>query len=248
MLHTFFFSPSETTRKYAVAMTDAFGGDSQLIDLTHGACPIETELVDGDTVILLAPVYAGRLPAMAAELFRQIDGRGMNAIVAVVYGNRDYDDALLELADIATEDGFNVIAAGAFIAQHCIFPKVAEGRPDSTDLNFASDFIRRAKESDKLDLSSVKGNRPYKTPNAVPLYPETVAKECHSCGICVRECPTGAIDPETKTTDKEKCIACCRCIKVCGSQARKFKGVMYSTVGKIFSMKNSKRRDPEIFI
>ena len=81
----------------------------------------------------------------------------MKAIVAVIYGNRDYDDALLELADIAVEDGFEVVAAGAFIAQHCIFPKVANGRPDASDMAVATDFIKRAKESGKLDISTIKG-------------------------------------------------------------------------------------------
>lgn len=247
MLHTFFFSPSDTTRKYAKAMTDAYGGESQLIDLTHGSCEIESELIDGDTVLLISPVYAGRIPAMAADLFRQIDGHGMRAIVAVVYGNRDYDDALLELADIAVNDGFDVIAAGAFIAQHCIFPKVANGRPDASDLAVAADFMERAKESDKLDISTIKGNRPYKKPGAVPLQPQTDENECRSCGVCARECPTGAIDPVTLATDKNKCITCCRCIAVCDSHARKFKGIKYAMVGKIFCSQNSKRREPELF-
>ena len=247
MLHTFFFSPSDTTRKYAKAMTDAFGGESQLIDLTHGSCEIESELIDGDTVLLISPVYAGRIPALAADLFRQIDGHGMRAIVAVVYGNRDYDDALLELADIAVNDGFDVIAAGAFIAQHCIFPKVANGRLDASDMAVAADFMERAKESDNLDISTIKGNRPYKKPGAVPLQPQTDENECLSCGVCARECPTGAIDPVTLATDKNKCITCCRCIAVCGSHARKFKGVKYATVGKIFCAQNSKRREPELF-
>lgn len=247
MLHTFFFSPSDTTRKYAKAMTDAFGGESQLIDLTHGSCEIESELIDGDTVLLISPVYAGRIPALAADLFRQIDGHGMRAIVAVVYGNRDYDDALLELADIAVNDGFDVIAAGAFIAQHCIFPKVANGRPDASDMAVAADFMERAKESDCLNISTIKGNRPYKKPGAVPLQPQTDENECLSCGVCARECPTGAIDPVTLATDKNKCITCCRCIAVCGSHARKFKGVKYATVSKIFCAQNSKRRGPELF-
>ena len=247
MLHTFFFSPSDTTRKYAKAMTDAFGGESQLIDLTHGSCEIESELIDGDTVLLISPVYAGRIPALAADLFRQIDGHGMRAIVAVVYGNRDYDDALLELADIAVNDGFDVIAAGAFIAQHCIFPNVANVRPDASDMAVAADFMERAKESDNLDISTIKGNRPYKKPGAVPLQPQTDENECLSCGVCARECPTGAIDPVTLATDKNKCITCCRCIAVCGSHARKFKGVKYATVGKIFCAQNSKRREPELF-
>lgn len=247
MLHTFFFSPSNTTRKYAKAMTEAFGGESQLLDLTHGPCEVESELIDGDTALLISPVYAGRIPAMAADLFRQIDGHGMKAVVAVVYGNRDYDDALLELADIAVNDGFEIVAAGAFIAQHCIFPKVASGRPDASDMAVAADFIERAKDSDKLDISTIKGNRPYKKPGAVPLRPQTDEKDYRSCGVCVRECPTGAIDPVTLITDKDKCITCCRRIAVCGNHARKFKGIMYATAGKIFCAQNSKRREPELF-
>ncbi len=248
MLHTFFFSPSGTTCKYAKAMTEAFGEYSQQIDLTHGACEVECDLVNGDTVLLIAPVYAGRIPEMAAKLFRRIDGCGMKAIVAVVYGNRDYDDALLELIDIATEDGFEVIAAGAFIAQHCIFPKVANGRPDKHDIEIAVDFIRRAKQSGKLDIQTVKGNRPYKKPAAIPLRPQTDEKECRSCGVCARECPTGAIDPVTLATDKDKCITCCRCVAVCSTQARKFKGIMYATVEKVFCAQNSKRREPELYL
>ena len=247
MLRAFFFSPSGTTRKYAIATTEAFGGDSQLIDLTHGTCPIESELTEGDTALLISPVYAGRISSMAAERFRQIHGHGMKAIVVVVYGNRDYDDALLELADIASEDGFEVVAAGAFIAQHCIFPKVANGRPDKSDMEIAVDFIKRAGESNKLDLSTIKGKRPYKKPGAIPLRPHTIENECRSCGVCVRECPAGAIDSVTFTTDKDKCITCCRCIAVCSSHARKFKGIMYASVGKIFVAQNSKRREPELF-
>ena len=246
MLHTFFFSPSDTTRKYALAMSEAFGEDYQMVDLTHGACEVESELIEGDTALLLAPVYAGRIPAMAADLLGQIDGRGMKAIVAVVYGNRDYDDALLELADIATKDGFEVVAAGAFIGQHCIFPEVANGRPDKSDMEIAADFIRRAKQSAGMNLSVIKGNRPYKKPGAVPLKPQS-QKDCIACGACARECPTGAIDPVTLATDKEKCISCCRCIAVCSSHARKFKGPIYAAVGKIFRIQNSKRREPELF-
>ena len=37
-----------------------------------------------------------------------------------VYGNRDYDDTLLEMKDILTERGFTVIAGLAAIAQHSI--------------------------------------------------------------------------------------------------------------------------------
>lgn len=247
MLHTFYFSPSGTTYKYAMIMAQTYGDDYQLIDITHGSSRLESELSDGDTVLLIAPVYAGRLPAMAADTFRQIDGKGMKAIVAVVYGNRDYDDALLELADIASERGFEVVAAGAFIAQHCIFPKVANGRPDQSDIEIAADFMRRAKDADMSVLPTIKGNRPYRKPGAVPLQPQTIEDKCRSCGLCARECPTGAIDAATLTTAKDKCISCCRCIAVCDRGARQFKGIMYATFSKVFCAQNSKRREPELF-
>ena len=248
MLHTFHFSPANTTRKYASVITEAFGIDSEIIDLTHEVKEAWQEFKDGDTVILLSPVYAGRLPALAADRFRMIKGKGMKAIVAVVYGNRDYDDALAELADIAAECGFEVTAAGAFLARHCIFPRVANGRPDADDIKAAEDFIRKAKTAPALDISKIKGNRPYTKTIGVPLHPQTVTSDCKSCGICVEECPTGAIDPATLNTDKDKCISCCRCIALCGNNARKFKGIMYSAVNKLFCAQNSERRNPEIFL
>lgn len=248
MLHTFFFSPANTTRKYASIMTDAYGDKSQIIDITHGKCNIEQPLCPGDTVLILAPVYAGRLPQLAVDQFRKINGQGLRAIVAAIYGNRDYDDALLELADIATTCGCEVVAAGAFVAQHCIFPKVANGRPDSSDIRAAVSFINSAKTAGPIDLTTLKGNRPYKKSNSVPLHPETIIKQCRSCGVCVTECPTGAIDGLTLKTDTGKCISCCRCIAVCTNHARQFKGIMYKAAGKIFCTQNSARKEPEIFL
>lgn len=40
------------------------------------------------------------------------------AIPIVLFGNRNYDDALIELRNLLEEDGFNTIAAGAFVGEH----------------------------------------------------------------------------------------------------------------------------------
>lgn len=64
---------------------------------------------------------------------KNLKGSNTLAIIAAVYGNRHYDDALLQMKDILTERGFCVIAAGAFIAEHSVFPSVATRRPDEGD-------------------------------------------------------------------------------------------------------------------
>lgn len=66
-------------------------------------------------------------------------------MAVVVYGNRDYEDALLELHDILSENGFVVVAAGAFVARHSIFPDVAAGRPDRDDLDRMAEFAERVR-------------------------------------------------------------------------------------------------------
>ncbi len=38
---------------------------------------------------------------------------------------------------------------------------------------------------------------------------------CKGCGVCERECPTGAINSKEKELDNERCIRCMRCIAVC---------------------------------
>ena len=53
--------------------------------------------------------------------------------MVAVFGNRAYDDALLEMQDVASEIGFRVIAAVAAVAEHSIIRKYGKGRPDADD-------------------------------------------------------------------------------------------------------------------
>lgn len=45
---------------------------------------------------------------------------------------------------------------------------------------------------------------------------------CVSCGLCEKNCPTGAIDSKEKTIDNERCIRCLRCTAVCRGFGIKF--------------------------
>lgn len=49
------------------------------------------------------PVYAGRVPALAVERLKGIKTSGVKCVIVAVYGNRAYEDALVEMQDVATE-------------------------------------------------------------------------------------------------------------------------------------------------
>lgn len=253
MLHSFIFSPSGTTAKIAEIFTCCIGTETTTYDLTVKEPDKITPISVSDIAVFSMPVYAGRIPAIAADRLRAVHGNVQKAVVIAVYGNRDYDDALAELADIVTAQGFKVIAAGAFIAQHCIFPKVAAGRPDVGDEEklraFADTVIRTIARDGSLDLNSIKGNRPYKKASGVPLHPVADKQKCNGCGKCASQCPAGAIDIENPTlTDSDKCIACCRCINICPQEARHFGGMLYRMAGWKFVRDNSRRLEPEWFV
>ena len=82
----------------------------------------------------------GRIPTQTLISLNQIKANKTPAIVVCVYGNRDYDDALLELKEVVESNGFTVISAGAFVAQHSIFPQVGQNRPDEKDLTKIKEF------------------------------------------------------------------------------------------------------------
>lgn len=249
MLHTIYFSPSGSTRKYAEAMSAEYGDNICYHDITTS--PLEDTLIirPDDEILILIPVYSGRLPQLASERLSELNGCGQRAVIGVVYGNRDYDDALRELCDNAKRAGLNVVGAAAFIAEHCIFPNVASGRPDGFDIDIAKKFVNTAWRKDKpIDFGLIKGNKPYKKIAKVPLHPITDHTLCQMCGTCVRECPYNAIDSKTIETDSTRCSACGRCLHVCSRDARKFKGLLYSLVGKVFARQNRDAKEPELFV
>lgn len=53
------------------------------------------------------PVYAGRVPALTVERLKGIKTSGVKCVIVAVYGNRAYEDALVEMQDVATERRMN---------------------------------------------------------------------------------------------------------------------------------------------
>lgn len=251
-IHLVYFSPALSTKKIIRSIGRNMNKPLKEHDITQGL-PTPLSFSSDDLVIFGIPVYAGRLPALAAEQLQKMCGDSTSAVLVCVYGNRDFDDALLELKNITKERGFSTIAAGAFIARHSIFPNVAINRPDDEDNKKIVDFAQQCitkyqtRENNTQEVE-VKGNFPYREPSKIPLIP-TGGFKCDNCGTCIKMCPVNAI-PENnpKKTDKSLCISCARCIAVCPQHTRKFRGLIYSIARKKFESNYTKeRKEPDFF-
>lgn len=111
-------------------------------DLTLDEDLTPIEIRDALTVIAV-PVYGGRVAPVALQRLKRLRGINAPAILITVYGNRDYEDALLELRDTAVELGFMPLSAAAFIGEHSYSTParpIAAGRPDASDLQKAECF------------------------------------------------------------------------------------------------------------
>ena len=71
----------------------------------------------GDLVVVGMPVYAGRLPNLLVPYLKTWQGKGAYVVPVVVYGNRSYGNALIELRDILTKTGFRPLGAAAFVGE-----------------------------------------------------------------------------------------------------------------------------------
>lgn len=250
-VYAVYFSATYSTGRIVRGIADSLGARRTDIDVTGIVPEPEVHLGPSDLLVVGVPAYGGRVPVNALAGLDAIKGSGTPAVIVSVYGNRDYDDTLVELQDIVMANGFVPVAAAAVIARHCIFPKVAAGRPDAEDMVKIKTFCdQTASVLDRYvpgshDIVTVRGNRPYKRTGSVPIHP-SAGKECDRCGACAELCPVGAIPKDRPMdTDTDRCISCARCINVCPKHARDFRGMLYRMAGWKFSRDNSERKEPE---
>ena len=218
------FSPTGGTKRTADILASAIAEQWDLINLL---CPIpDIDLTPDDICLIAVPSFGGRIPTTSAERLAKIHANGARAILVCVYGNRAYEDALLELRETLTSLGFRVVAAAAFIAEHSIVRGVAAGRPDAADTQVAVDFGRAvlSKLSQPAEqwgeVPEVPGNASYRERPVMPVAP-TTNEDCGHCGSCASMCPVGAIpQDDPQSTDAEKCILCMRCVDICPCDAR----------------------------
>ncbi len=257
-----YFSPTGTTKAVVQAIARGIRhGNEEYIDITRPEArkqPLKTS--ENDLLVVAVPVYMGRVPAVLMEWLPTIQAQNTPAVCVVVYGNRVYEDALLELSDILTKCGCRPIAGGAWVGEHSFSrpgTPTAEGRPDARDLNHAELFGQKIRETINAISSTGKppevtlpGCRPYRGDSKLWTVDFiAVSDECVQCGICAEGCPVGAIDPHnSRAIDTNTCITCCACIRNCPHHTRTMKPGLVMDASVRLSTLYSERKEPEFFL
>lgn len=239
-----YFSATGTTKKIVATIADILSNrltvEYNEFDFTlPEARSSEKAFSETDIVVFGVPVIAGRVPNVLLKYMSMIKGNGALAIPIVLFGNRNFDDALIELRDILENDGFHTIAAGAFVGEHSFSDELAKGRPDTADMSEAHDFAVHIAE--KISSGNYNINSPVQvdgTPFPYSGYyqprdrhgePIDIRKvkpvtddKCIDCKLCAKICPMGSIDFDDVSLIDGICIKCCACVKKCPVRAKHF--------------------------
>lgn len=255
------FSPTGATRSIAQGIAKGINlPDTELIDITDPDTRTQPlRISENELLVVAVPVYMGRVPALINAWLNSINADNTPTVCIVVYGNRAYENALLELKDILVSRRCKPIAGAAFIAEHSFsspeFP-CSVGRPDENDLAMIESFGRKIAEKlasaslvDRIPEIDIPGSYPYGGVTELwKLDFIEVSDRCLQCGICAAGCPAGAIDSgNSSAVDIEKCTLCCACIKQCPRKARAIKpGPMKEAQKRCVNF--TERKEPEFFL
>ena len=245
-----YFSATDTTKKTVLTIADEaarlLGAEREDYDFTLPGMR-ENGFAAGkdDLVIFGTPVYAGRVPNVLLKYLATIQGNGALAVPVVLFGNRNFDDGLIELRDILENTGFHTVAGAAFVGEHSFSKTLAAGRPDADDMKEALAFAGKIAEKVKglpegeapapVEVEGVPHPyRGYYQPRDrkgvsidIRKVKSLVSDACDDCKICADVCPMGSISHENVREYTGICIKCGACIKKCPKQARYYEDEGY---------------------
>ena len=148
-VHAVYFSGTGTTektvRRIARRLADKLGARYAEYSYTlPDARKRELTVPAGDLAVVGCPTYAGRVPNLLMPYLRDmVHGAGALAVPVALFGNRNYDDALMELSKLLTADGFTCVAGAAFVGEHSFSRTLGAGRPNDADMAEMDDFADR---------------------------------------------------------------------------------------------------------
>lgn len=265
-----YFSATGTTKKIAETVAREIAREMKIECETFDFTPPkarEGAPVFGarDIVVFGTPVYAGRVPNVLLKYLETVKGNGALAVPVVVFGNRDFDDALIELRDILQGNGFVPIAAAAFVGEHSFSDVLAKGRPDGEDMKKARDFVQgvtkkiHAQGGEKGGALAVDGTpypyRGYYQPrdragNAIDIrrVKPLTSGACDNCRLCAEICPMGCIDYENVREYTGICIKCGACVKRCPRGAKYYDDAGYLYHKTELEEGLLRRAEPKVFL
>jgi len=264
-----YFSATGTTQKVVTAVAEQlakkFDVNVETFDFTLPGVRAEVKEFESDALVVFGtPVIAGRVPNVLLKYLATVKGNGAVAVPVVLYGNRNFDDALIELRDILEADGLKPVAAAAFIGEHSFSKILAANRPDDKDMAIAAEFADKVAAKleaieEVTEIIAVEGvEKPYRgyyqprdrqgTPvNILKVKPLTNEK-CINCGLCARVCPMGSINPENVKEITGICIKCCACVKKCPMGAKYYEDGGYLYHKTELEEGYKRRAEPALFI
>ncbi len=262
-----YFSPTGTTKMIVSEISK--GLEVQNIETVNLTKPNVRKTLrsnfEGNYIMIIGvPVYEERLPEVLKNLFYKLNGQGQPLIIVTLYGNIGDGIALKQLNHIVSQAGFLVVGAASFIGEHSFSNhevKIAQGRPDVSDLDKARRFGEKI--ADKLNQLNSTLETPAlqiegKLPLMAKILPRNSAKKfaqkarvdlqkCNKCGVCVSACPLNAIDKQTLEID-DICLRCFACVKKCPLQARKINFTKKFIVKAFLKKKSAIRKEPIIYL
>ena len=262
-----YFSPTGTTEKIVTHIAEHLAKPIEhpvlYFDFTLPPARQEAKrCLKSDLVVFGVPVYAGRVPNVLLKYLNTLEGNGAQAVPVVLFGNRNYDEALKELRNLLELRGFQTVAAGAFVGEHAFSYTLGKGRPDYADLSVASEFARRifavlrtgqVISPVRLDNEGPLGG--YYQPRDQDGNPIDIRKvrpktrdTCTDCGYCAQICPMGSIDPADVRNFINICIKCGACIKKCPVEARYYDDESYLYHKHDLETTYARRAEPTVFV
>lgn len=247
--YSIYFSPTKGTERIVNILTKDVKIDCK-IDLSQRDIK-EHQFTNDDICYIAVPSYGGRVPRIAIDRLRKMKANHTKAILVVAYGNRAYEDTLLELKNEVVSIGFHPIVAIAANAEHSIMRQFGHGRPDAQDecelTQFASS-IQTCIATNTNTMVQVPGNEVYREYSGIGMNPKA-NKQCTLCGLCSELCPVGAIPIDhPNEIETDKCISCMRCIAVCPKQARGLNPLILKAASVKMKKVFAQRKMNEIFL
>lgn len=249
------FSPTGGTSRVADILVNEFCTSDipvKTVDLVKADFDFSSVKIQPDDICVIAvPVYGGRVAALATEHLSRLSGNGAKAVLVAVYGNREFEDALVELQDVSSAAGFLPVAGISAIAEHSVLRQFGAGRPDQKDTAELKSFAKQIRNHLVHDIFSelvLPGNRPYK--DYVILNTKPIAGElCEKCGHCANVCPTHAIPKEhPDQTINDLCISCMRCTTFCPKKARYIRPNIAVMLNEKLSKVASQRKPNKLYM